>query len=55
MKEEGEKLPAHGEAQRANAPPRKFISDVDFHDLVVKTNATDTIIGSEESDRLKEE
>lgn len=49
-----ETQPAHGEVQRVRAPPRKFISDVDFHNLVIKTDGTETTMGSEESDALEE-
>lgn len=45
---------AHGELRRVGVPPRKFISDVDFHDLVIKTDGTETTMGSEESDGLEE-
>lgn len=34
---------------------RKVISDVDFHELVVKTDGTATTMGSEESDALKKQ
>jgi len=48
-----ERQPAQGEVQRARVPPRKFVSDVDFHDLVIKTDGTETTMGSEESDQLE--
>jgi len=52
--ETSETQPAHGEVRRVGVPPRKFISDVDFHDLVIKTDGTETTMGSEESDGLEE-
>jgi hypothetical protein len=52
--ETGETQPTHGEVQRVRVPPRKFISDIDFHDLVIKTDGTETTMGSEERGGLEE-
>ncbi|KAF2179437.1 hypothetical protein K469DRAFT_694127 [Zopfia rhizophila CBS 207.26] len=42
------------QAQVVNQEPKpKVISDIDFHELIVKTDRTETTIGSEESEMLK--
>ncbi|KAF2714305.1 hypothetical protein K504DRAFT_420031 [Pleomassaria siparia CBS 279.74] len=46
---------AHGGDLQAGAPPRKFVSDVDFHELVRETDGTEKTMGSGESDALQED
>ena len=45
---------SHEQIQKPGKVPREVISDREFHDLVIKADGTETIMGSEEADETRQ-